>query len=86
MYSYVSIVHNRRRECLQKIGEQACRKLHETNTIIIANAVIDHIRVNVTNLRSVSLTGLASTDGRYSEAQYTDSGKTLSSKSPLELR
>jgi len=43
MHSHVSIVHNGRREYIQEIGEQSCRRLHETGTITIANAIIDRI-------------------------------------------
>lgn len=72
MYSHVSIVHNGRREYLQEIGEHACRRLHETGSFRIANAVVDRIIGNATNLRSVTLAGSATADGKCSGSQYTD--------------
>lgn len=72
MSSHISAVHNGRREYLQEIGEQGCRRLHETGATRIANAVIDRIQHNTTNLRSVTLAGSASVDGRCSGSQYTD--------------
>lgn len=55
MHSHVSVVHNGRREYIHEIAEQACRKLYETGTITIANAVLDRIMNNHTNMRSVTL-------------------------------
>lgn len=72
MSSHVSIVHNGRREYLQEIGERACSKLHDTGTITIAKAVMDRIVKNTTNIRSVTLVGSTSVDGKCSGAQYTD--------------
>ncbi|KYM84284.1 hypothetical protein ALC53_05377 [Atta colombica] len=37
MHSHVSIVHNGRRESLQEIGKQDCKRLHKANTIRITN-------------------------------------------------
>lgn len=73
MYSHVSVVHNARREYVQEIGEQACRRLHETGTIMIGSAVIDRIANNGTNRRSVTLAGSASMDGKCAGSQYSDS-------------
>lgn len=72
MNSHVSIVSNGRREYLQEIGEQACRRIHETGTLTIANAVMDRIARNTTNIRSVTLVGSTSMDGRCAGTQYTD--------------
>lgn len=72
MSSHISIVHNGRREYLQEIGERACSKLHDTGTITIANAVMDRIAKNTTNIRSVTLVGTTSVDGKCAGAQYTD--------------
>lgn len=72
MHSHVSIVHNGRKEYIHEIGEQVCRRLHETDSIVIANAVIDRIARNNTNLRSVTLAGSVSVDGKCSGSQYTD--------------
>lgn len=72
MSSHVSIVHNGRREYLQEIGERACSKLHDSGTITIANAVMDRIAKNTTNIRSVTLVGSTTVDGKCSGAQYTD--------------
>lgn len=72
MHSHVSIVNNGRREYIHEIGIQACRRLHETGTITIANAIIDRIARNSTNRRGVTLAGHTATDGRCAGAQYTD--------------
>lgn len=72
MSSHISIVHNGRREYLQEIGERACKRLHETGTITIANAIIDGITRNTTNVRSITLAGSTSVNGRCTGAQYTD--------------
>ncbi|KYQ49650.1 hypothetical protein ALC60_11283 [Trachymyrmex zeteki] len=72
MHSHVSIVHNGKREYLQEIGEQGCKRLHATGTIRIANAEIDRIQQNTTNLRSITLAGSTTVDGRCSGFQYTD--------------
>ncbi|KYM76725.1 hypothetical protein ALC53_12820 [Atta colombica] len=60
MHSHVSVVHNGK--YLQEIGEQSCKRLHEAGTIRIANAIIDRIKQNTTNLRSVTLVGSAVND------------------------
>jgi len=72
MHSHISVVHNGRREYIQEIGKQACRRLHETGSITIANAIIDRIAGNTTNLRSVTLAGAITVDGRCTGTQYTD--------------
>ncbi|KYN22230.1 hypothetical protein ALC57_05377 [Trachymyrmex cornetzi] len=72
MHSHVLIVHNGKREYIQEIGKSACRRLHETGTITLANAVLDLIKENATNFRSVTLAGSTSPDGKCIGAQYTD--------------
>lgn len=72
MSSHISAVHNGRREYLQEVGEQGCRRLHETGATRIASATIDRIQRNTTNLRSVTLAGSTTVDGRCSGSQYTD--------------
>lgn len=72
MHSHISAVHNGRREYIQEIGEAACRRLHETGTITLANAVLDLIKVNATTYRSATLVGSTSPDGKCAGAQYTD--------------
>jgi len=72
MHSHVSAVHNGRGEYLLEIGEQACRRLHDTGTISIGNAVLDQIAKNTTNLRSAMLAGSVSVDGRCAGSQYSD--------------
>jgi len=74
MYSHISAIHNGKREYLQEIGEQECRRLHEAGTIRNANAVIDRVKQNTTNLRSVTLAGSATIDRKCSGSQYTDHG------------
>jgi len=72
IHSHVFVVHNGRREYLLEIGEQACRRLHDTGAITIGNAVLDQIAKNTTNLRSAMLAGAVSVDGRCSGSQYSD--------------
>ncbi|KYQ50249.1 hypothetical protein ALC60_10666, partial [Trachymyrmex zeteki] len=75
IYSLLDIVKECRNCQLKKLvrrKKDACRRLHETGATRIANAVIDLIQHNTTNLRSVTLAGSASIDGRCSGAQYTD--------------
>lgn len=38
MHSHISIVHNGKKEYLQKIRERACKGLHESGSFSIANA------------------------------------------------
>ncbi|KYN00578.1 hypothetical protein ALC62_08647 [Cyphomyrmex costatus] len=76
MHSHISVVHNGQREYFQEIGEQSCRRLHETGVLRIGNAVMDLIKVNMTNYTSVvpsaTLAGSATMDGKCAGAQYTD--------------
>jgi len=72
MHSHVSAVHNGRREYLLEIGEQACKRLHDTGAISIGNAVLDQVVKNTTNLRSAMLAGSVSVDGRCAGSQYSD--------------
>lgn len=72
MHSHVSIVHNARREYVQEIGEQVCRRLHETGTIMLGTTVLDGISNNGTNLRSITLAGSTTMDGKCAGSQYAD--------------
>lgn len=72
MHSHVSIVHNGKRQYFHEIGEQGCRKLHESGTITIGNAIIDRVAKNSTNFRGVTLAGSASLDGDCAGSQYSD--------------
>ncbi|KYM96588.1 hypothetical protein ALC62_12750, partial [Cyphomyrmex costatus] len=72
MHSHISVVHNGQREYFQEIGEQSCRRLHETGVLRIGNAVMDLIKVNMTNYRRATLAGSATVDGKCAGAQYTD--------------
>ncbi|KYN00581.1 hypothetical protein ALC62_08650 [Cyphomyrmex costatus] len=72
MHSDISVVHNGQREYFQEIGEQSCRRLHETGVLRIGNAVMDLIKVNMTNYRSATLAGSATMDSKCAGVQYTD--------------
>lgn len=72
MHSHVSIVQNGRREYLQEIGEHACKRLHDSGSFRIADAIVDGIVKNATNLRSVTLAGSAAVDADCTGTQYTD--------------
>lgn len=72
MHSHIAAVNNGRREYIQEIGEQACRRLHETRTIQIASATIDLVARNGTTRRGVILAGSLSVDGRCAGTQYSD--------------
>ncbi|XP_039315420.1 uncharacterized protein LOC120359986 [Solenopsis invicta] len=72
MHSHASIVHNGRREYLQEIGENACRRLHESGSFRMGDAMVDGIVKNATNLRTVTLAGSATTEASCEGAQYTD--------------
>lgn len=73
MHSHISMVQNGRKEYILEIGEQPCRRLHETGTITIGNAILDKIMRNATNLRSAMLAGSVTMDGKCSGSQYSDS-------------
>lgn len=73
MHSHTSMVQNGRKEYLLEIGEQPCRRLHDTGTITIGNAILDKIIRNATNLRSTMLAGSVGMDGKCSGSQYSDS-------------
>ncbi|XP_070517512.1 uncharacterized protein [Cardiocondyla obscurior] len=72
MHSHTSVVHNGRREYIQEVGEQACRRIHDTGSITIVNAILDGLTKNSTNFRSATLAGSVSVDGRCSGSQYSD--------------
>ncbi|KAL6253462.1 hypothetical protein P5V15_014676 [Pogonomyrmex californicus] len=54
------------------MGAYNCKKLHETGTVALGNAVVDRLMINATNRRNVTLAGSAHSDGRCAEAQYID--------------
>lgn len=72
MHSHISLVSNSRKQYVQELGRDACRRTHETGSLTIATSVIDRIAGNSTNFRSVTLAGKAGIDGTCRGAQYTD--------------
>ncbi|KYQ58524.1 hypothetical protein ALC60_02477, partial [Trachymyrmex zeteki] len=59
-------------DSINRIAESAGAKLWAGFIIRIASAEVDRIQQNTTNLRSITLAGSASVDGRCTGAQYTD--------------
>lgn len=72
MHSHISLVSNSRKQYVQELGNDACRRTHETGSLALSTTVIDRISSNATNLRSVTLAGKAGTDGTCHGADYTD--------------
>lgn len=72
MHSHISLVSNSRKQYVQELGNDACRRAHETGTLALSTVVIDRITTNATNFRSVTLAGKAGVDGTCRGSDYTD--------------
>lgn len=72
MHSHISVVSNSRRQYVLELGNDACRRIHDTGSFTLSTTVIDRISTNATNLRSVTLAGKAGADGTCHGAPYTD--------------
>lgn len=72
MHSHISLVSNSRRQYIQELGNDACRRLHETGSLALSTTVIDGMMINSTNFRSVTLAGKAGVDGTCHGSDYTD--------------
>lgn len=72
MHSHISMVHNGRREFTIEVGEDACKKIHDTGVMVLASAVLDNLKRNSTNYRSATIAGTLSMDGKCSGTQYSD--------------
>lgn len=72
MHSHISLVSNSRKQYVQELGSDACRRAHETGTLALSTVVIDRITTNATSFRSVTLAGKAGIDGTCRGSDYTD--------------
>lgn len=72
MHSHISLVSNSRKQYIQELGSDACRRIHETGSVTLASTIIDRIVGNSTNFRSVTLAGRVGVDGTCRGAEYTD--------------
>lgn len=72
MHSHISLVSNGRKQYVQELGNDACRRTHETGSVTLASTIIDRIVGNSTNLRSITLAGKVGVDGTCKGAEYTD--------------
>lgn len=72
MHSHISLVSNSRKLYIQELGNDVCRRVHETGSLVLATTVIDRVTSNSTSFRSVTLAGKAGTDGTCRGADYTD--------------
>lgn len=72
MHSHISLVSNSRKQYIQELGNDACRRIQETGSVTLASTVIDRIAGNSTNFRSVTLAGKVGVDGACRGAEYTD--------------
>lgn len=72
MHSHISLVSNSRKQYVQELGNDACRRAHETGALALSTIVIDRVSTNATNFRSVTLAGKAGIDGTCRGADYTD--------------
>lgn len=72
MHSHISLVSNSRKQYIQELGNDACRRIHETGSVTLASTIIDRIVGNSTNFRSVTLAGKVGIDGTCRGAEYTD--------------
>lgn len=71
IHSHVSIV-NGRKEYIQQLRVDACRRLYNTGSIVLSLTIINRIQRNTTNWRSVVLAE-TSVNGEYYGVTYTDS-------------
>lgn len=72
MHSHISLVSNSRKQYVQELGSDACRRAHETGTLALSTVVIDRMSTNATSFRSVTLAGKAGIDGTCRGSDYTD--------------
>lgn len=72
MHSHISLVSNSRKQYVQELGNDACRRVHETGTLVLSTVVIDRVTTNATSFRSVTLAGKAGIDGTCRGTDYTD--------------
>lgn len=72
MHSHISLVSNSRKQYVQELGSDACRRAHETGTLALSTVVIDRVTTNATSYRSVTLAGRAGIDGTCRGSDYTD--------------
>lgn len=72
MNSHVSIVSDGRKEYVKEIGRENCQRIHDTGTLTVGTAVVDRLKVNATNHRSITMAGQAHSDGRCAGTQYSD--------------
>lgn len=72
MHSHISLVSNSKKQYVQELGRDGCKRAHETGSVNIASTIIDRIAGNATNFRSVTLAGRTSMDGTCHGAQYSD--------------
>lgn len=72
MHSHISLVSNSRKQYVQELGNDACRRAHETGTLALSTVIIDRVTANATNYRSVTLAGKAGIDGTCRGSDYTD--------------
>lgn len=72
MHSHISLVSNSRKQYIQELGNDACRRVHETGTLALSTVVVDRVTTNATSYRSVTLAGKAGIDGTCRGADYTD--------------
>lgn len=73
MHSHISVVHNGRREYIQELSREACKRMHETGNFDLGrNGVITGLKSNSTATRGLSLAGTAAMDGSCTGTQYSD--------------
>lgn len=73
MHSHVSVVQGGRREYIQEITVETCKRMHESGRLYLGrDVIIEGIKPNSTTSRGVHLAGTIGIDGRCSGAQYSD--------------
>ncbi|KAL6255503.1 hypothetical protein P5V15_013839 [Pogonomyrmex californicus] len=49
----------RRKQYVKEIGRENCQRIHDTGTLNVGTAVVDRLKINATNHRSVTMAGAA---------------------------
>lgn len=73
MHSHISAVTNGHHEYIQEISGDVCKRIHDTNTMVMGNNVqIAGIKINATTSASAVLAGSTKHDGTCRGATYRD--------------
>ncbi|XP_029668860.1 uncharacterized protein LOC115238865 [Formica exsecta] len=75
MHSHISIVQGGRRQYMHELSDSICKKMQNSGAITMGTgqqSIIQGLKRNSTNTRSITLAGSNSVDGRCSGTEYSD--------------